>query len=156
MTQVSKTVFAAFGKTKSRNSGVSVEVALQAPDEGDMFSSSSHRCCAERNVLGAARQAAARHGVHREHKIGEWVRRKYGGDLTVWRVRADGSMGCCVPCPLCRKQLVRFDLRVHMIVTDLFHGHSESEWFHGRMTDHGAPKSKPTSGQIRHMNFNSV
>lgn len=99
------------------------------------------RCCAERKLLNAWVLKANRQNVPR-HQIVHWVRRKAGADLTVWRQRADGTLGCSVPCLLCKSFLDVFDLRVTCVV-------SPGEWFHGRLSDQGAPVSKLTSGQQR-------
>jgi len=63
-----------------------------------------------------------------------------GNTLTVVRPRANGSLGCSVPCVMCRRELLRFELRVKCVTED-------GEWFEGRLDEPGAPRSKLTSGQ---------
>ena len=96
-------------------------------------------------MLAEQDRIASRHGVPPHARIA-WVRRKFGGDVTVWRVLSDGRLGCSVPCVLCRRALVRRDLRVHAVLPD-------GAWFHGRLTDAGAPPSRATSGQVYRMGF---
>lgn len=85
--------------------------------------------------------AARRHGV-RQHRVTTWVRRKLGADILVVRHRSDGSLGCAAPCVLCRRELLRFDLRVHCSL-------SGGAFFSGRLSDAGAPEPTLTSGQRR-------
>lgn len=106
--------------------------------------SSNHRCCAERRLLDKVVREAMRHGVSR-HSIVTWVRRKYGADVIVWRMLGNGSLGCSVPCVFCRREIVRFDLRVHVVIDNSL------TWYHGFMTDNDAPPSKLTCGQKRNM-----
>ncbi|KDD74807.1 hypothetical protein H632_c1061p0 [Helicosporidium sp. ATCC 50920] len=84
---------------------------------------------------------ARRHGVPGSRVV-SWVRRKLGGDITVYRCRQDGSLGRATPCLLCSRELARFDLRVHCPLDD-------GAWFCGRVTDCGAPEAVLTSGQRR-------
>jgi hypothetical protein len=102
-------------------------------------SSSTCRCCAERNLLNAWILKAQRQNVPR-HQVVHWVRRKAGPELTVWRQLADGSLGRSVPCLICKEILEVFGLRVCCIV-------EPGRWFRGRLTDQGAPVAKLTSGQ---------
>lgn len=102
---------------------------------GSMEAASTHRCCAERNLLARWIVCAVRHGV-RPHRVVAWVRRKSGGDVVIWR----GPGRCSVPCILCRRALEKFDMRV--TCTDPSGGR-----FVGRLQD--APRSKLTSGQTR-------
>jgi hypothetical protein len=60
----------------------------------------------------------------------------------VWRQRADGTLGCSVPCLVCKAFLDLFDLRVRCLV-------GPDEWFRGRLSDQDAPVAKLTSGQRR-------
>lgn len=105
---------------------------------------SDHRCCAERRLLEKVVREAYRHGISKP-KVVTWVRRKYGADIIVWRFLGDGALGCATPCVFCRRELVRFDLRVHVVID------SRSTWYHGFMTDDCAPQSKLTCGQARNM-----
>ena len=86
---------------------------------------------------------ARRHGV-RPHQYAAWIRRKNGPDVAVWRQLKDGSLGCAVPCVLCQKELLRFDMRVYCSM-------SGGCWYHGRLDEEGAPPCKPTTGQSRLM-----
>ncbi|KAF8057634.1 TOP6B [Scenedesmus sp. PABB004] len=102
---------------------------------------STPSCCAERNLLNAWIAKARRANVPR-HQVVHWVRRKAGTEITVWRHLADGSLGCSVPCVVCKGVLALFDLRVTCLV-------GPGEWFSGRLTDKDAPRAKPTSRQSR-------
>lgn len=75
-------------------------------------------------------------------KVVNWVRRKIGPDICVWRYLNDGSMGCATPCLLCQRVLLKFDLRVHCCQVG-------GEWFSGKLSDSDAPASVLTSGQRR-------
>jgi hypothetical protein len=103
-------------------------------------STNNHACCAERRLLDEQLRAAQRHGVPPHQRIA-WARRKFGGHMVVWRARADGTVGCSMPCVLCRQRLIKHDIIVHAICDD------NVSMFHGRMTDAHAPPSRPTSGQ---------
>lgn len=96
-------------------------------------------------------QCAIRHGVPHSHRL-TWLRRKFGAHMVVWRPLADGSQGCSVPCVMCRKTLLALDVHVHAFQTDV---HGSDTWFHGRLSDRNAPRSKPTSGQVRNLGFMS-
>lgn len=102
---------------------------------GPVEAVSTHRCCAERNVLAKWVTRAVRSGVP-PHRVIAWVRRKSGGDVCVWR----GPGQCSVPCILCRRVLEKFDMRVTCTLQDGAH-------FAGRLQD--APPSKWTSRQSR-------
>ena len=86
---------------------------------------------------------ARKHGV-RSHQVVNWVRRKIGGDICIWRNRSDHSLGCAVPCLLCQRELLRFDLRVHC-------SQASGEWFSGRMSDPAAPQSFLTLAQRKQL-----
>lgn len=101
------------------------------------------RCCAERNLLSSWVIKAQKQNVPR-HQVICWVRRKAGGQLTVWRQLADGTLGVSVPCIVCRNVLAAFDLRVKCMV-------APGEWFRGYLTDKDAPQAKLTSAQERMM-----
>lgn len=94
-----------------------------------------------RRLLDSWVADARRHGVPGSRVV-SWVRRKLGGDITVYRCRQDGSLGRATPCLLCSRELARFDLRVHCPLDD-------GAWFCGRVTDCGAPEAVLTSGQRR-------
>lgn len=97
---------------------------------------------------------AHRHGIHGPKRVA-WIHRKFGGEMVVWRVRKDGTLGCSIPCVLCRKKLIEFGIRVHVVLHDVPLG-GHASWFHGLMSDVNAPISKPTSGQIKRLNFTAV
>jgi hypothetical protein len=101
---------------------------------------STHRCCAERVLLDKWVRASRRHGVPR-YSVVAWVKRKLKSIL-VERFRTDSSVGCCVPCILCRNAIVLFDLRV---TCTLASGHV----FHGKLDDVHAPPSSFTRIQRR-------
>jgi hypothetical protein len=76
------------------------------------------------------------------------VRRKYGGDVAVWRpvtsqttrlTTEDG--GESTPCVLCRAALLTFGMRVHC--------RAAGDAFHGHLDERGAPVCRPTSAQRR-------
>ncbi len=102
---------------------------------GPLEATSTHRCCAERNLLARWVLDAVRHGVRR-HRVVTWVRRKSGGDVVIWR----GPGRCSVPCVLCRRALEKFDMRITCTL-------SNGGRFAGRLQD--APPSKLTSRQMR-------
>ena len=54
----------------------------------------------------------------------------------------DGTLGCATPCLLCQKELLRFDMRVHVSQTPTL-------WFSGRLSDLDAPLSQLTGMQRR-------
>jgi hypothetical protein len=95
-------------------------------------------CCAERRLIRNWVSKARRHGC-KSSLVVSWVRRKAGSHISVWRFLSDGSMGCSMPCILCRIELIRFDLTVHFQCWD--------GMYDGKMTADGAPRSKLTSGQ---------
>lgn len=131
----------------------------------------SHRCCAERRCdLGGRRQAhrlplsclalwliavppsppacrllqtyvqqARKQGVPPQ-KLVAWVRRKLGGGIVVWRYTADGGIGRAAPCLFCSRELQRFDLLVDCSL-------GGGQWFHGRLSEPGAPTPQLTGGQ---------
>lgn len=78
---------------------------------GDLEATSTHRCCAERNVLEKWVRLASKNGIH-PHSIIPWVRRKMGGYLVVRRSLCDDSPGCSVPCILCLREIQKYDLVV--------------------------------------------
>lgn len=117
------------------------------PSSPMTISSSNHRCCAERRLLTQQMRAAVRHGVAPHQRI-TWARRKFGCHIAVVRPRGDGTLGCSVPCVLCRAALIKHDVTVHVIVDP-----ASKHWYHGRLTEHNAPMSKPTSGQVKRMGF---
>lgn len=69
-----------------------------------------------------------------------WIRRKAGSELIVGRKLADGSLGCSVPCLICKAVLDVFELRVTCVV-------EPGAWFRGKLTDEGAPTAKLTAAQ---------
>lgn len=110
------------------------------------MATNDHLCCAERNLVSKIHAAATRHGVPM-HKRVAWMRRKFGGHMTVWRPLSDGTLGCSIPCVICRKVLLRMHVTVHAVMSD------GATWFHGQLSDQGTPRSKPTSGQVRKLHF---
>lgn len=107
--------------------------------------SSNHRCCAERRLISHFVQQARKKGVP-PARVVSWVRRKMGTEVCIWRQCADGSYGCSVPCPMCAKVLIRFDVKVRCCLGD-------GQWFKGRLDDPGAPMGKPTTYQRLTLNF---
>lgn len=96
---------------------------------------------AERRLLDAWSRQARKHGL-KSHQIATWIRRKAGPEMTVWRHRMDGTLGCATPCLLCQRELVRLDIKVNCSQPD-------STWFSGRLDEPGAPCSKMTNGQLK-------
>ncbi|KAF5837998.1 hypothetical protein DUNSADRAFT_3591 [Dunaliella salina] len=80
----------------------------------------------------------------RPHQYTTWIRRKNGPNLSVWRQRVDGTLGCAAPCVLCQRELLRFDMRVHCTTPG-------DGFFRGRLDEEGAPSCKLTTGQMRLM-----
>ena len=64
----------------------------------------------------------------------------------MWRLKADGSLGCAIPCLLCQRELVRFDLTV-------FYTETGGSWARGRPSHElAALGGGLTSGQRRQWN----
>ena len=63
-------------------------------------------------------------------------------DICVYRQLCDGTLGCATPCLLCQRELLRFDMRVHVSQTSTL-------WFSGRLSDLDAPLSQLTGMQRR-------
>lgn len=97
--------------------------------------------CAERRLLENYIHNAQQHGVP-NHMIGWWIHRKTGGLMTIFRFKADGTIGCSVPCVFCRKIIITFRLKVQCVTSDGY-------WFRGYLDEIDAPQSKMTSGQKR-------
>lgn len=102
---------------------------------GALEAASTHRCCAERNLLARWIVRAVRHGVP-PHRVVAWVRRKSGGAVFITR----GPGRCSMPCILCRRALDKFDMHIACTLED-------GGRFTGRLQD--APPSKLTSRQMR-------
>ena len=94
-----------------------------------------------RRLLAGWVEKARRAGVAPQRVV-TWVRRKLGGDVTVFRHKADGSLACAAPCVWCHKELLRFDLRVHCSL-------GGDAFFSGKLSDPGAPAPALTGGQQR-------
>ena len=82
---------------------------------------------------------ARRRGIQ-PHKVAAYVRRRLAGGICIVRMRSDGSPGCSIPCTLCAKELVKYDLKVCCRL-------ASGEVFYGRLTDPDAPSAKVTGGQ---------
>ena len=67
---------------------------------------SSHRCCAERNLIEQWKLEAIKHGV-RNHKIIHWVKRK-AGKIRVFRIDSCGNFLVSFPCRLRLDELKKF------------------------------------------------
>ena len=104
-------------------------------------SSNNHLICAERRFIAYCVQIAHRHGVP-SHRIGEWIHRKGMGHIAVVRWKMDGTYGCSVPCAACRRELIRYGIRVRCFMAN-------GTWYDGRMDDPNAPPSKLFSGGVR-------
>jgi len=123
-------------------------VNYQDESASSLHSVNDHTCCAERNLLQEQIKCANKHCV-KPCKFGEWIRRKFGCHMTVWRTRGDGSFGCSTPCVLCRKELLRYNIYIHVMTVD-------NEWYHGRIAGADAPPSKPTNSQVKLYGFKPV
>ena len=97
-------------------------------------------------LIEGYKDQARRHGIT-GHRVNTWVRRKLGPRIAVWRFRADGSYGSAIPCLLCQRELVRFDLTV-------FYTQSTGAWTSGRpaLNSWDSEGAKLTSGQRRQWN----
>jgi len=105
------------------------------------------RCCAERNMIDAYVREARTKGI-REHRIVPYVRRQIGC-INVLRFDSSANPRCSVPCVLCRKVLIKFDIQVRCILPS-------GECYVGKMDDAWAPESHLTSGQRRSMKRKSM
>lgn len=114
-------------------------------EAGDVEATSTHRCCAERNVLEKWNRLASKRGVA-GHAMISWIRRKSGGVLVVKRFVGHASeqntQGCSIPCIFCRKQLEKYDFVVECMC-------KEGDTFYGRLGDPESPPSCLSSGQRR-------
>ena len=99
--------------------------------------------CAERNLIKFLSLEASRQGVH-PWCFSRWVHRKYG-TFTVRRVLVNGSLGTSLPCVMCRKSMERLSIQ--------WKAHIGQQWV--RSTDEIVPRSRPTTRQIRELNFKS-
>ena len=97
--------------------------------------------CGACRLLNLWIRQARVHGV-KPHQVVNWVRRKLGADICVYRQLCDGTLGCATPCLLCQRELLRFDMRVHVSQTSTL-------WFSGRLSDFDAPLSQLTGMQRR-------
>ncbi len=99
---------------------------------------------AERRLLAHWEHKARVHGVPAASVVA-WVRRKVGSSIVVWRYRSDGTLGCAVPCVLCKVQLLKFDFKVHCSLED-------GQFYSGRLDNEAsAPESKLTAGQRKQL-----
>ena len=98
----------------------------------------SHLCCSERRLLFMLERRARQEGLKGD-KIIEYVRRKTGGWLVVWRTTQDGQYACALPCVCCSKTIERYGLKIMCSVDD-------AHWYRGPITD---VASKLTSRQQR-------
>ncbi len=98
------------------------------------------RVCAERRLIAVLRTLARRRGVP-VHGFATWVCRTMGRVL-VSRRRADGSVGCSLPCVECRKALKRARLPWEACPTD----NCEDTC---RDSDETCPPSRPTTFRVK-------
>lgn len=90
-------------------------------------------------LLDRCTRRACKDGVP-DLKVADWLRRKDMGHMTVLRWKADGTLGCSVPCILCRRELLRYDIRFRCVLPD-------GSWYDGPMDAPDAPVCKMTSMQ---------
>jgi hypothetical protein len=95
---------------------------------------STHRCCAERRLLNAARETARRRGV-RPWAFARWFRASFGA-LQVVRHTRDGAVATSLPCVLCRRALEAAGARWTAVTRDGAY-----------VTDRDAPPSELTARQ---------
>jgi hypothetical protein len=95
---------------------------------------STHRCCAARRFLIAARETARRRGV-RPWCFARWLWRAFG-TLRVARYQKNGVAAASLPCVLCRRALDATGARWTALTRD---GCTVNE--------RNAPPSQPTSRQ---------
>ena len=95
-------------------------------------------CCAERRLIKDLEKEALKKGVS-PNRFPTWVHRKYG-DITIFRMRKDGMVGCSIPCVLCKRAMERKGLQ-----WVAFDG---TRWVHSVQTD-DLPESRPTNKQKR-------
>lgn len=69
---------------------------------------SSHRCCAERNLLDYWKHVAIKHGIGR-HRIIPWIKRKLR-HIHIFRISGDGDLCKSYPCIFCRREIEKYDL----------------------------------------------
>lgn len=110
-------------------------------EAGGVEALSTHRCCAERNVLEKWIRIATKRGV-RHHAVIAWVKRKCGGTIIVKRVLQDNTPGCSFPCIFCRKELEKYDISVQCTLRS-------GDTFEGKLDDPSLPQSFLTCGQRR-------
>lgn len=116
---------------------------LHAIDSGLTLDSieSNHRLCAERRLIEKWSYIAKKHGITR-CKQAHWIRRKFGSDIMIWRMLANGKLGVSIPCIYCCKEIVSLDLTVHCI-------NLTGQQYHGKLSDINAPSSSLTGAQRR-------
>jgi hypothetical protein len=95
--------------------------------------------CAERRLLKIAQDDARKHGISSRDQ-GKWIKRKFGSTMSIVRHKADGTLGCSVPCVFCRNAVMQLNIRVRCYTND-------DRWFTGYLNEPDAPKSKLTTGQ---------
>ncbi|EFJ45426.1 hypothetical protein VOLCADRAFT_105974 [Volvox carteri f. nagariensis] len=135
-------------RTETRHDGHALKEKKRRNTNGDydiLQSLSDHRACAERRLIDTWVLEARKHG-QRPHQVAQWIRRKAGTTIVIWRRLHDGTLGCSVPCVCCRQLLQHYGLRVSCVLEG-------GSWWDGRLDQPGAPLSKPTSGQRHKMNF---
>ena len=98
------------------------------------MSARTPRCVSWQKLLAHARRA----GVP-PSGVPAWLRRKFG-TIVIAKIRADGTIGCGHPCPMCRKALERVGARVATIVDD-----ASMVVYRGPIAK--APPSRPTAKQ---------
>jgi len=110
---------------------------------GKIEATSTHRCCAERNVFDKWVRLAIKQGVP-PHAIISWIRRKSGGVIVVERYLHDNTPACSIPCVFCRKEIQKYDFIVKCTVRT-----GDDAPFEGRLSDPTSPPSCLTCGQRR-------
>ena len=86
---------------------------------------------------------AVKKGV-KPYQFKDWIKRKHGGVMTVWRLRRDGHMGTSLPCVLCRKAIDKYEIQ--------WMAYDGVNWIKS-WVDENLPKSIPTNRQKRIFNF---
>lgn len=109
-------------------------IVLCVSSRADVCVNSTHRCCAERRFLCAARETARRRGV-KPWGFTRWLWRAFG-TLRVVRYQKNGDAAVSLPCVLCRRALTAAGARWTALTRD---GCTVNE--------RDAPPSQPTARQ---------
>jgi hypothetical protein len=102
-------------------------VAIVVCEAGGFTEKNNHRMCSERRLLFKLELVAKREGC-KGHRISEWIRKKCGGSIKIWRRTADGELANATPCLFCAKTIEKHGLHVICSV-------GPTEWYIGPVPD---------------------